>query len=180
MIGKNTALLLLACAAPIAQQAHAQIKCTMPNGVVITQQLGECPRGATKAQGPDGKLLALPPPLPSPAKRTPAPQTGTIEAHQAATRTTPAPPQPSAYDYAQVICQAFEQAGASTCDVNSNVFSESTIETTLAISAPDALITCKDVAASMRAKTKVFETRPWKILIFSPYSGNRPTASCKL
>ena len=47
---------LLGAAALIAatQTTQAQVRCTMPNGVVITQQLGNCPQGATKAQAADG------------------------------------------------------------------------------------------------------------------------------
>lgn len=39
--------------------ASAQVRCTMPNGVVITQQLGDCPRGAVSAQRLDGTPVRL-------------------------------------------------------------------------------------------------------------------------
>ena len=174
---------LLGAATLIAatQTTQAQVRCTMPNGVVITQQLGNCPQGATKAQAADGTPIALPPPpkpavppqkvaLPKPAAAAPAP----------AQAPTPAQAQPGAYDYARLICKAFEQSGATTCEINSNILSDSTIETTLATTPASAAVTCKDVAASMRAKTKVFQEKNWRILIFSPFSGNRPIANCKL
>ncbi len=176
---------LIGAAALIAatQTAQAQVRCTMPNGVVITQQLGNCPQGATKAQAADGTPIALPPPpkpaapapkvaAPKPAAATPAPAASPAPA--------PTQAQPGAYDYARLICKAFEQSGATTCEINSNIFSDSTIETTLATTPASAAVTCKDVAASMRAKTKVFQEKNWRILIFSPFSGNRPIANCKL
>lgn len=176
---------LLGAAALIAatQTTQAQVRCTMPNGVVITQQLGNCPQGATKAQAADGTPIALPPPpkpaapapkvaAPKPAAATPAPAASPAPA--------PTQAQPGAYDYARLICKAFEQSGATTCEINSNIFSDSTIETTLATTPASAAVTCKDVAASMRAKTKAFQEKNWRILIFSPFSGNRPIANCKL
>jgi hypothetical protein len=60
------------------------------------------------------------------------------------------------------------------------LLSDSTIETTLATSPASAALTCKDVAASMRAQTRAFESKNWRILIFSPFSGNRPIANCSL
>lgn len=39
----------------------AQVRCTMPNGVVITQQLGDCPRGAVAAQKFDGTPVPVAP-----------------------------------------------------------------------------------------------------------------------
>ena len=162
-----------------AAQAYAQVKCTMPNGVVITQQLGGCPNGALKAHAADGTVL----PLPS----TPAKPAANQARTAAATPSQPAPPatprqspQPSAYEYAHVVCKAFEQAGATTCDVKSNILSDSTIETTLATSPASAVLTCNEMAAIMRSKTRAFEEKNWKILIFSPFSGNRPIAACKL
>lgn len=46
-----------------AQSVHAQVRCTMPNGLVIEQRLSsECPRGARKAETMDGKPLRVKPP----------------------------------------------------------------------------------------------------------------------
>ena len=170
---------LLGAAALIAatQTTQAQVRCTMPNGVVITQQLGNCPQGATKAQAADGTPIALPPP---PKSAAPAPKASTPKPVAATPAPAPTQAQPGAYDYARLICKAFEQSGATTCEINSNIFSDSTIETTLATTPASAAVTCKDVAASMRAKTKVFQEKNWRILIFSPFSGNRPIANCKL
>ncbi len=172
---------LIGAAALIAatQTAQAQVRCTMPNGVVITQQLGNCPQGATKAQAADGTPIALPPP-PKPAAPAPKVAAPKPAAPTPAPAPAPAQAQPGAYDYARLICKAFEQSGATTCEINSNIFSDSTIETTLATTPASAAVTCKDVAASMRAKTKVFQEKNWRILIFSPFSVNRPIANCKL
>lgn len=163
------------------QATQAQVRCTMPNGVVITQQLGNCPQGATKAQAADGTPIALPPP-PKPAvpPQKAAPPKPAAAAPAPAQAPVPAQAQPGAYDYARLICKAFEQSGATTCEINSNIFSDSTIEATLATTPASAAATCKDVAASMRAKTKAFQEKNWRILIFSPFSGNRPIANCKL
>lgn len=179
MIRATIATLLAIAIAPYAQ---AQVKCTMPNGVVITQQLGGCPNGAIKARAADGSEIALPPPKsPSPTPQSAAaPQPRPAPAPLAPPAPTQRRTEPSAYEYAQVICKAFEQVGATTCDINSNILSDSTIETTLAISPGNAALTCKDVAASMRAKTNAFDNKNWKILIFSPFSGNRPIAACRL
>ena len=174
-------LLSTAAILATATATHAQVRCTMPNGVTITQQLGNCPQGAVKAQAPDGTAIALPPPpkpappaakatATKPATASPAPATAPVAA----------PAQPGAYDYARLICKAFEQSGATTCEINSNILSDSTIETTLATSPANAAIICKDVAASARSKTKAFSEKNWRILIFSPFSGNRPIANCKL
>lgn len=42
--------------------AWAQVRCTMPNGVQITQQLGDCPRDAVAAARLDGTPIPLAPP----------------------------------------------------------------------------------------------------------------------
>lgn len=42
-----------------SQLAQAQVRCTMPSGVKITQQLGNCPRGAVAAERMDGTALTL-------------------------------------------------------------------------------------------------------------------------
>ncbi|CAN7363717.1 YebY family protein [Acidovorax sp. LjRoot118] len=62
--------LLGVCGVGIAQ---AQVKCTMPNGMVITQQLSDkCPAGAVKGETPDGKSISIAPPKPpTPAPRDP-------------------------------------------------------------------------------------------------------------
>ena len=41
---------LLAAVALHASPSFAQVRCTMPNGVVITQQLGDCPRDAVRVE----------------------------------------------------------------------------------------------------------------------------------
>lgn len=56
-------------------QLHAQVRCTMPNGVVIEQKLSDtCPAGATKSQTADGKPA---PTRSHPAAERPATPTAT-------------------------------------------------------------------------------------------------------
>lgn len=56
-VGLSAVVLLCVSALPSA----AQVRCTMPNGVVITQQLGECPRDAVSAARLDGTPVQLKP-----------------------------------------------------------------------------------------------------------------------
>lgn len=155
----------------------AQVRCKMPNGVVIEQKLAQsCPAGASQVDS-NGVQIA-------PAVRPQAVGAAPVQKVTPSTRpVTPSavqPAEPSAYEYAGLICKALEQSGATTCDVNSNVLSASTVEATLATTPSNAVLTCNELAAIMRSKTKAFEAKEWKILIFSPFSGNRPIASCRL
>lgn len=43
----------------VAGSVQAQLRCTMPNGMKITQQLGSCPRGALAAEKLDGTPVPL-------------------------------------------------------------------------------------------------------------------------
>lgn len=171
----RTAAVLAWLAITVCTPVQAQLQCTMPNGVTITRQMGDCPADAVKIVGPDGKQVPLKA-KPQAAARPATPAVATPAPAQAATR----PADLSASDYGLLICKALEQSGATTCDVNSNVFSTSTIEATLATSPQSATLTCNELAAIMREKTRAFESKDWKILIFSPFSGNRPIAACKL
>lgn len=51
--------LMLAIVGVSAVDVGAQMRCTMPNGVKITQQLGDCPRGAVAAEKLDGTPVPL-------------------------------------------------------------------------------------------------------------------------
>ena len=44
----------------LATAANAQVKCKMPNGVVVTRSMGSCPIDAVEAYDMDGKLLPKP------------------------------------------------------------------------------------------------------------------------
>ncbi|MDP3520678.1 MAG: hypothetical protein Q8S02_08655 [Hydrogenophaga sp.] len=70
------ALGLVAFGALSAATASAQVRCTMPNGRVIEQQLANvCPQGTVKAETLDGRparIVTTPPPPPAPP--APAPQ----------------------------------------------------------------------------------------------------------
>lgn len=57
---KAIKLILGGAALLLAASATAQMKCTMPNGVTITKQLGECPHDAVAAFTLDGKPLQKP------------------------------------------------------------------------------------------------------------------------
>lgn len=64
----------------------AQMRCTMPNGVVITQELGGCPRDAVAAQRLDG----------TPVPAAPAVRPSAAGASPASSPSTPAPAQRAA------------------------------------------------------------------------------------
>lgn len=51
------AILLFMAIASDGDVLAAQVKCTMPNGVVITQQLSSCPKDAIKAETLDGTTI---------------------------------------------------------------------------------------------------------------------------
>lgn len=60
----------------VATDADAQLRCTMPSGVKITQQLGVCPRDAVAAEKLDGTPVPLSEALPqkqSPVVKVPKP-----------------------------------------------------------------------------------------------------------
>lgn len=158
---------------------NAQLACTMPNGVVITRNIGNCPDDAIKIQAADGTLLPIKPPRIKQAPQ-PAQQLRTTEKPlQLPPR--PAPPVKTAYDYALFICETFEKSDASDCKVNSSVFSTSYIDMTLPGKTPlQASAGCQQLVSVMRQKTKAFSSKEWKVRMFSPFSGNRPIATCTL
>lgn len=174
---KKTVTLAACALAPLA--ASAQLACTMPNGVVITKNFGDCPADAVKIQKPDGTLLPVAPPRP---KNAPRPvQRATATAPPApAPAPAPAALPPNAYEYAQIICRAFEQVGATECEIDSSVFSTSYINATFATSPQRAATACSDVVTAMHKKTSAFGRGNWKIRIYSPFSGTRPIAACNL
>lgn len=70
---KRAAAGMLAMSAAMAVvDVGAQLRCTMPNGVKITQQLGDCPRGAVAAEKLDGTPVPL---VESTAPKVAQPQT---------------------------------------------------------------------------------------------------------
>lgn len=166
--------------------ASAQLLCTMPNGVVITKNIGNCPADATLVRKTNGDVVrSAPLPKPTPQQRpaqatTAAPQPAAPQAPPPAHAARAARPEPTDYDTAQVACKAFKQSGASECTVDTSVLGTSYINTTIAMAPHLALVTCKDVAASLHQATRAFAARNWEIRIYSPFSGNRPIASCEL
>lgn len=163
--------------------ASAQLLCTMPNGVVITKNIGNCPSDATLVRKTNGDVVRSAP-LPKPAQPKRPAQAVTAAPRPAAPQAPPpanaARPEPTDYDVAQVACKAFRQSGASECTVDTSVFGTSYINTTMAMAPHHALVTCKDVVASLHQATRAFAARNWEIRIYSPFSGNRPIASCEL
>lgn len=173
------ATILLATLAVLGT-GHAQLKCTMPNGVVITQQLSECPRGAVAATTLDGKAAPLPKPrITETPRSTPTPAQAARPAVPPTAPARAAAPEKTSYEAARLVCEVLTTAGATTCEINSNVFSKSTIEATIATSPSDAAQSCRLIASTVRSKTNVFGGN-WRILIFSPFSGNRPIGACDL
>ncbi len=56
----NFKMVLLAVACTAGAPSFAQVRCTMPNGVVIEQQLSDtCPAGARKAERADGSAAKI-------------------------------------------------------------------------------------------------------------------------
>lgn len=165
---------LLACTS-----ASAQVRCTMPNGVVIEQKLSNrCPVGAVKGETFDGKAIAiqLPPSAPPSVPSAPARE---VE------RQAPAPaPAATAYDDARAICAMMLSTGiATSCEVDSNIFSTSVIDATVPGGAGVANRACQDIKIAFRKMDRPITRRDedWEIRFFSPYgNGSRPMFRCVL
>lgn len=80
-------------------------------------------------------------------------------------------------DDAYHLCSALERTGATTeCEVNGW---NSTVDATIDTNSSQAKQLCGGVAKMMAKQTRTFAGK-WKLRIFSPYSGERPIASCLL
>lgn len=155
----------------------AQVKCTMPNGVVATFNLSDkCPTGAIKQEKGNPDEVIQPTfkgeyrePTPLPPRSQPAPRV--------------APPPKKERDIVEEaygICKLLKMSGATTCDVNVNIFSASFIDATIPTTPKDARMTCLLVANQTRKPGSPFVGRGWQLKIFSPYGQNRPIATCTL
>lgn len=156
--------------------ASGELLCLMPNGVTVTRQLGDCPDDARRVttgdgvvvrDGPIAKPEAEPPPAPAPAPAAPVVR-------------TPPKAEKTAYDYAMVICRLYRAAGATQCKVHTHWLRESEIEVTIHAAPSQAAADCREVVRAMRAQTGVFGRGEWQIMVYSPFSGDRPIATCDL
>lgn len=161
--------------------ADAQVKCTMPNGVVATFNLSDkCPAGAVKSEKGDPETVMKPnfkgeyrepEPLRMPTKVVPPPA-----------RDAPPPPKKERdiIQEANAICVLLKANGATTCDVNVNIFSASFIDATVPTTPQHARMVCLHVANETREPGSPFVGRGWQLKIFSPFGNNRPIAVCTL
>ena len=86
-------------------------------------------------------------------------------------------------DLAYGLCSLLKQTGAATsCEVDVNVFSTSYLDATVLDSPQSARRACLKFSETFRAGgTAPFrQGAGWEMRLFSPYSGTRPIASCRL
>ena len=161
--------------------ATAQVRCTMPNGVIIEQRLATtCPAGATSGHTLSGNPIKV---QPLPTTPTPAPATPAAPMPQTQAKAqTRQPPPPSPYDLAQTLCQSLLQHHiATTCEIESNIFSTSTIQATL----PGGINTAENICAQISGTFHKARRHPnesnWELHSYTPHgSSNRPMARCQL
>ena len=153
----------------------AAVDCRMPNGVTITLQTAtQCPPDAAQLDG-SGKVVRPPRQAPRPAPKTAAP---VVVAPPA-----PKPPVgPSAFDVVSAACDALRNTrDVSECVVHSNIFSPNTMDITTNVAPRLAWADCVTLAAQLRkASPAGFLANPWQLRYFSPFSGNRPIATCEI
>ncbi len=155
----------------------AEVKCTMPNGVISIFKLSDqCPNGAVKSEKngivenvyPKFKgVYREPTPLPPRAESKAPPK-------------EPPKKERDIVNEAYAICVLLKVSGATTCDVNVNVFSASVIDATIPTTPQNAQMTCLTIASETRQPNSPFVGRGWQLKIFSPYGNNRPIAVCSL
>ena len=82
---------------------------------------------------------------------------------------------------AYALCVLLRVAGATTCNVEVNVFSASYIDATLPTTPRDAQGVCKNAQTLTRKYGSPFIGRGWQLKLFSPLgAGTRPMAQCTL
>ena len=181
----QTKALTLCALAVFASGVWAQgLLCTMPNGVTIEKRIGDCPDDAVRVVTAEGKLIrnkALPSTksparLSEPAKATP------VQAPPAKAAAPSSAKERDIVQEAHAICTVLKTIGATTCEVNVNIFSSSSIEATLPTTPRDAKGTChKMVEITRQRPGSPFIGRGWELRMFSPFgNGNRPMAVCTL
>ena len=174
--------LLLCLSLLVPGAVLAQFKCTMPSGVVIFNRLSPCPADAVRAEPlervPDAVQPQFKGEYRAPVPLPPAPRA------IAAPRPSAAPEKPKERDIvneAYGVCALLKVVGATTCEVEVNVFSASYIDATLPTTPGDAQGVCKHVLTMTRAPGSPFIGRGWQLKLFSPLgSGTRPMAQCTL
>lgn len=179
----KTILLCISLLFPVA--ALAQFKCTMPSGVVIFNRLSVCPSDAVKSEPLDrvpdsvqpqfkGEYREQPPREPTrPGLPWPA------QAKPAAPPAKPAEREIIAE--ANGICALLKTGGATTCEIDVNIFSASVIDATVATTPADAQKACLVIANMTRQTGSPFVGRGWQLKLFSPLgAGTRPIAQCTL
>jgi hypothetical protein len=152
--------------------ADAQVRCTMPNGVVIEQKLAStCPVGATKGETFDGEVvpLRLPDPPTPPAEKKPPKK-------EAATAPPPKPPASTEFDRAQALCHQLTSTNLATqCKTAGGIFAGYKLDVTSNATPVMAARICQQIRGGG------WGLRDWDMLFFSPYgAGNRPFHSCRL
>jgi len=179
-------MLLSAALVGLTSPAIAGWSCTMPNGAIVFRQMSECPADAVRAEQRDT-------PLPNPVTKFKPPPRETLTIgpalpdlppRPAPSPTPPLPPPTKARDLvseAYAICVMLKIKGATTCEVEVNIFSASYIDATLATTPEVAKWVCLGIANQTRQPGSPFVGRGWKLKLFSPYGdGSRPMAACNL
>lgn len=160
---------IAAILATMAAPALAEWACTMPNGVVIHSKLSGCPKDATQA-----RWLG-------PGQPPEQPRSQPAQPPAAAPKPAPQPQAPNLIDMANTVCQRLRAGGATSCEIDVNVFSPSYIDATLATDPKDAQNVCLIVANWTKQPGSPFAGRGWQLKLFSPMgSGTRPMAQCTL
>ena len=154
----------------------AQFKCTMPGGAVVFSRLSPCPADAVKAESLERVPDSVKPQFKG-EYRAPAPLVGAPSAPVE----QKTPTERDIVNEAYAICVLLKLVGASTCEVEVNVFSPSFIDATIPGSVENARAVCLEVTKKTREKGSPFIGRGWQLKLFSPLgSGTRPMAQCTL
>lgn len=162
----------------MAADVRADVQCRMPNGKTINLQTAtQCPPDAAQVDGA-GRVLRPARAAATPAvRKPPAPAAPAVVGQ-------PARSEPSAFDAATTTCAALRNTSTvSECRVNSNILSASTLDVTVTsgLMGPKAWADCVLVAEKVRALApRAFRASDWQLRYFSPFSGDRPIATCRL
>lgn len=152
----------------------------MPNGAIVFRQLSTCPPDALKAEQRDTAL-------PNPVTTFKHPRTERLIVEPVAPGTPPrhTPTAPAKerniIDEAYAVCVLLKLKGATTCQVEVNIFSDSFIDATVPAEPRAAQWVCLGIANETRQPGSPFVGQNWKLKLFSPYGdGSRPMAVCNL
>lgn len=85
---------------------------------------------------------------------------------------------PDAVDAAYSLCAMMDNTRlVSECEIKGW---GSTVDVTIDTVGSEAVQMCSDTTSLIAGKTTLFSGKGWKLRIFSPYSGDRPLATCTL